>query len=263
MGIFYQELSKKIKMLREKLGLSQEELAQNLGVNRVAISQIESGIRKISAEEIVKLANVFNLTTDVLLNLKEDIKVIIKKEVEGHKEKKNDLRISIPQKNLQKLKEVLLYILNKIGSKSNIGESVIYKLLYFMDFNYYEKYEEQLIGATYIKNHYGPTPKEFIKVVKNMEGREIVKVQDKYFKYPQTKYLPLRKPDLTKINAQELKVIEDVLNTLSDMNATQISKYSHNDIPWKTTEVGEVIDYEAVFYRTPPYSVRDYSEENI
>ncbi|HOR43126.1 MAG TPA: DUF4065 domain-containing protein, partial [Atribacterota bacterium] len=62
-------------------------------------------------------------------------------------------------------------------------------------------------------------------------------------------------PDLSKLKAQELQVINDVLNKLSDMNAIQISEYSHNDVPWLTTEDGEVIDYESVFYRTIPYSV--------
>ena len=74
------------------------------------------------------------------------------------------IRISDPQKNLEKFKEVFLYILNKVGSKPNIGETVIYKLLYFIDFNFYEKYEEQLIGAAYLKNRFGPTPVEFKKI---------------------------------------------------------------------------------------------------
>jgi len=154
-------------------------------------------------------------------------------------------------------------MLGKVGSKPNVGESVLYKLFYFIDFNYYEKYEEQLIGATYIRNNYGPTPKEFIKIVEDMEGKDLVKVQDSYFQYPQTKYLPLREPDLSKINTREQKVIDDVINSLSDMNARRISEYSHNDVPWQTTEEGEVIDYESVFYRTPPYSVRDYSDDDI
>jgi len=182
------------------------------------------------------------------------------------KEKKKSprIRINIPQKNIGKFKEVLLYILNKIGSKPNIGETVIYKLLYFIDFNYYEKYEEQLIGATYIKNHHGPTPKEFKKVINEMIKKgEIMKVESNYFQYPQTKYLPLRKPDLTKLKAIEIEVIDDVLNKLGDMNASQISEYSHNDVPWLTTEDGEIIEYESVFYRTPQYSVREYIEKNI
>ncbi len=65
------------------------------------------------------------------------------------------------------------------------------------------------------------------------------------------------------ITGNEQKLIDDVINSLSDMNAKQISEYSHNDVPWQTTEEGEVIDYESVFYRTPPYSVRDYSDDDI
>ena len=130
------------------------------------------------------------------------------------------MRISVPQKNLGKFKEVLLYILNKVGSKSNIGETVIYKLLYFIDFDFYEKYEEQLIGATYMKNKYGPTPVEFKKIVDKMsKDKEIEKVKSNFFAYPQTKYLPLRKPDLSKLKANEIEVIDDVLNKLSDMTA--------------------------------------------
>ncbi|MDR4496395.1 MAG: DUF4065 domain-containing protein [Candidatus Scalindua sp.] len=259
---FYKKLGIKIKKIREKLDLSQEALAKKLGVSRVAISQIETGDRKISAEEIAKLAKVFNIPTDVLLDIKKDVEIIFEKAVKKSKKKK-DIRISVPQRNLQKFKEILIYILEKVGSKPNIGETVLYKLLYFIDFNFYEKYEEQLIGATYIKNHHGPTPKEFIKIVKEMEGKELVKVQDKYFQYPQTKYLPLRKSDLTQFKAHEKEVIDDVLNSLSNMNASEISEYSHNDVPWQTTEDGEIIEYEAVFYRTPPYSVRNYSEKDI
>ncbi len=264
MDIFYKKLSKKVKTIRERLGFSQETLAKELGINRVAISQIENGGRKISAEEIVKLSKVFNIPSDVLLDLDKDFMVVLEKSIKQKPRKKDEIRISVPQKNLDKFKEVLLYILSKVGSKPNIGESVLYKLLYFIDFNYYEKYEEQLIGATYIKNNYGPTPKEFMKIIEEMEAKkELVRVKDKYFQYPRRKYLPLRTPDLSKLNEDERNIIDFVLLKLSDLNATQISEYSHNDVPWLTTDNGKVIDYESVFYRTPEYSMRSYSEEDI
>jgi transcriptional regulator with XRE-family HTH domain len=258
----YKNLGFKVKKLREKIDISQSSLAEALGVDRVTISKIENGERKIYAEEVKKLSEYFNISSDVLLDLKEDIEVIIEKNTTKQKPKK-EIRISVPQKNLQKFKEVLLYILNKIGSKPNIGESVLYKLLYFIDFDFYEKYEEQLIGATYIKNHYGPTPREFMKIVKEMEGKDLIKVKDSYFKYPQTKYLSKRESDLILLKAHEIKMIDSVLDRLSDMNATEISNYSHKDVPWLTTNNGEIIDYESVFYRTKPYSVRTYIEENI
>jgi transcriptional regulator with XRE-family HTH domain len=262
MNSFYEILGAKVKKIREKTDLSQEALAGKLGISRVAISQIESGGRKISTEELIKFSKIFNISTDVLLDVKKDIEIIFEKNMRK-KEKKQEIRISVPQRKLKKFKEILIYILEQVGSKPNVGETVLYKLLYFMDFNFYEKYEEQLIGATYIKNHHGPTPKEFIKVIKEMEGKELIRVKGKYFKYPQTKYLPLRKSDLTKFKAHEKEIIDDVLNNLSNMNAAEISEYSHNDVPWQTTEDGEIIEYEAVFYRTMPYSVRNYSEENI
>ena len=39
------------------------------------------------------------------------------------------------------------------------------------------------------------------------------------------------------------------------MTATQVSGYSHEDMPWKATEKMGEIDYELVFYRTPTFSV--------
>jgi len=265
MDTFYKRLGAKIKSLREQANLSQEELADLVKIGRVSLSQVESGERKLTAEEIAQLAKIFNITSDILLDLEKDIKVVLEIKEEKHFKSKQEIRISVPQKNLEKFKEVLLYILNKVGSKHNIGQSVIYKLLYFIDFNFYEKYEEQLMGATYIKNHHGPTPKEFIKIIDEMEkNKDIVKVQDKYFQYPQTKYLPLRKPDLSKLDdARAIEVIDDVLNKLSDMNAMQIKEYSHKDVPWLTTQDGSVIDYESVFYRTPDYSMRLYDEKDF
>jgi transcriptional regulator with XRE-family HTH domain len=264
MAIFYNKLGAKIKTIRENFGLSQERVAELLEVNRVTISQIENGERKISAEEIAKLSRIFNMPSDVLLDLEKDIKVILDSHKKPKQKENQEIRIHVPKKNLEKFKEVLLYILKKVGSKPNVGESVLYKLLYFIDFNFYEKYEEQLIGATYIKNNFGPTPKEFIKIVEMMErDEELVRVKDKYFEYPQRKYLPRRNPDLSILKAHELMIIDEVLAKLSDMNATEISEYSHNDVPWLTTIDGDIIQYESVFYRTAPHSVRSYSEEDF
>jgi len=256
----YGKIGNRIKELREKAEMSQDALARRMKLPRPAISQIESGARKIATDELLRFSQIFHVPVDLILNPVKEPEVLLYKGKE-YKSPKPQMRISVPQKNLQKFKEVLLYILNKVGSKPNIGETVIYKLLYFIDFDFYEKYEEQLIGATYMKNQYGPTPIEFAKIIDLMINKgEIEKVKSDYFNYPQTKYLPRNKPDLTKLKANEIEVIDDVLNRLSDMNASQISDYSHGDVPWLTTNEGEVIEYESVFYRTPPYSVRSYAE---
>jgi hypothetical protein len=73
----------------------------------------------------------------------------------------NKMRISVPQENIEKFKQVVLYILHKVGTKPNFDKTVLFHLLYFIDFDYYELYEEQLMGLKYIKSNSGPAPVGF------------------------------------------------------------------------------------------------------
>ena len=43
------------------------------------------------------------------------------------------------------------------------------------------------------------------------------------------------------------------------MNASQVSAYSHGDMPWKSAKEQEDLDYEMVFYRDELYTVREYA----
>lgn len=253
-----------IQYLRQKCGLTQEDLASELNISRPTYGQIEQGQRELTFSEAQKLAAIFGVSLqDFEQEKSPSYSVKIEEEKCSFTPKKITMRINVPQKNFEKFKEVLLYILSKIGAKPNVGETVLYKLLYFIDFDFYEKYEEQLIGATYIKNHFGPTPVEFKAIVEKMVRRgEIEKVSSKYFNHPQKKYLPVREADLTKFDARELHHIDDVLMRLGDKNATELSNYSHDDVPWMITEKNQPIAYEAVFYRSSKTSVRNYGEQN-
>jgi transcriptional regulator with XRE-family HTH domain len=258
-------LSKFVQELRKNHKLTQEFLASELGISRPTYVQIELGERDLTITEAKKLADIFGINFDDFLRGHDTAtKVDMKKGGKELKEKKPEMRISVPQKNVAKFKEVLLYVLSKVGGKPNVGEVVIYKLLYFIDFDFYEKFEEQLIGATYIKNHFGPTPIEFKAIVNDMiQNGEIVKVKGKYFTYPQTKYLPVREPDLTKLkDARELHHIDEVISRLADKNGKELSEYSHEDIPWVIAKENQPLDYEAVFYRTPKTSVRNYAGQD-
>lgn len=256
------DLSKFIQQLRKKNDFTQEFLASKIGISRPTYMQIEQGQRELTISEAKKLAEIFDLNLENFLAAKEGPKTIVTLEHDKSTKKEIQIRIDVPQKNVAKFKEVLLYILSKVGGKPNVGEAVIYKLLYFIDFDFYEKFENQLIGATYIKNHHGPTPVEFKSIVDKMirEG-EIVKIEAKYFDYLQKKYLAVRRPDLNMLSGREIEHIDDVLARLSDKNAKEMENYSHEDVPWKTANNGEPISYESVFYRDERYSVRNYDDE--
>ena len=61
------EIADRIQDLRKKKGLSQEELADKMGVSRQAVSKWESGLSTPDLERILLLSDFFEVTTDYLL----------------------------------------------------------------------------------------------------------------------------------------------------------------------------------------------------
>ena len=59
-------LAEKIMEMRKKNGWSQEELAYQLGVSRQSVSKWESGASIPDLERILKLSEIFGVSTDYL-----------------------------------------------------------------------------------------------------------------------------------------------------------------------------------------------------
>ncbi|MBK7967973.1 MAG: DUF4065 domain-containing protein [Bacteroidetes bacterium] len=261
-GLSQKQIGKRITELRKMKGLSQEDLARIVKLSRSSLAQIELGNRSVDVLELQKLSLVLEFSLDDFMSkdfpARKDVEVKDEK-----KAKKVEERISVPTLQVNKFKNVLLYILERCAGKPNVSETVLYKLLYFSDFNYYELYEEHLTGAKYRKLPYGPVPHKLDTIIGQMiEKGQLQRVKTDYHGYPQIRYLPLVKADLTELRASEKEVIDKVIDQMSDWSATSISDYSHKDLPWEVTDEGKDISYELAFYRELPYSVRVYNEEN-
>jgi transcriptional regulator with XRE-family HTH domain len=255
------QIGQRITELRKMKGLSQEELAKKVKMSRPSLAQIELGNRSVDIFELQKLSMVLGFSLDVFMSKDFTAGQDVEAKVEV-KLKKSMERISVPKLKVDKFKNVLLYILEKCAGKPNVGETVLYKLLYFSDFNYYELYEEHLTGAEYRKLPYGPVPQKLDNIINQMiEKGQLQRVKTDYHGYPQTRYLPLEKADLTELRASEKEIIDKVIEQLSDWSAAAISNYSHKDMPWLASKEGEEINYELAFYRDAPFSVRNYGDE--
>jgi transcriptional regulator with XRE-family HTH domain len=249
------EIGKRIAAMRKHKGYSQEKLAELLEMPRTSLAQIELGNRNITAGELIQLSTTLEFSLDRFLG--PTFAATTNTRQSGSDAQ--PIRVAVPELQKKKFKDLLLYVLERCAGKPNVGETVLNKLIYFIEFNYYERYEEHLIGATFKKLPFGPVPVDMSYVMMEMEDEGLIqKFDTRYYNLPQKRFLPLEKPDLKIFNAAEIEIIDQVLGQFSDYSASGISDYSHKDMPWRATKDGEVIDYELAFYREPPFSARVY-----
>ena len=253
-----------IKQLRDNANISQQDIADKVGIARATYAGLESGRRDPNLTEIRSIAEFYQINPSDLIN---GIGSRVEEPIAPYAFKTESIDIEPreinPQTNPEKLREVLLYILEKVGAKPNVGETVLYKLLYFIDFDYYEKTGQSITGLSYIRNHFGPTPAvEFKSVVESMEKLgELEIVATKFFSNIQKKYLPTKSANLRDISADEIKHIDETLARLSDKTASELSELSHYDTPWLVAKQGEKIAYRGVFYRTSLTAVTEPDDE--
>ena len=255
--------SEKIRQLREQNGASQQDVADVIDVARATYSNWELGKRDPDLGEINRLAEYYQISPAELIS--GDILTVDEPIATYEFKEENDIipRDIDPKIKPEKLREVLLYILEKVGAKPNVGETVLYKLLYFIDFDYYEKTGQSITGLSYIRNHFGPTPAiDFRRVVESMEKLgELEVIDTKFFNNTQKKYLPTKNANLRDISADEIKHIDETLTRLSDKTASELSELSHYDTPWLVAKQGEKIAYRGVFYRTSLTAVTEPDDE--
>lgn len=106
-------LGQRLKRLRSQIGVSQERLAEVIGISRSALSMYELDQREPDVLTILKFADFFSVTTDYLLgrqkaidmqqfetkeNLRRLIKLVIR-EVQEEYAKENDKNIRYPPKS--------------------------------------------------------------------------------------------------------------------------------------------------------------------
>ncbi len=67
-NIDYKDLGKRVRELRRKLDLTQEELAEKCGISASFLGHIERGTRVASIETLVGLCNLLQVTPQYLLS---------------------------------------------------------------------------------------------------------------------------------------------------------------------------------------------------
>lgn len=95
-----------LRIERIKRGYTQEDVAQYLNMGRASYAQYETGKNTPTTENIIKLAYLYNVTTDYLLgvNLKDALKVGAKQGFEMGDEMSDEIIEKMERKRVRKKK---------------------------------------------------------------------------------------------------------------------------------------------------------------
>lgn len=256
--------SHEIKEVRNLYKLNQKEFAQMLGWGEITIQRYE---KKSIQDE----------TYDQKIRSIKDNPKLALTELEKHKEKfgpkryeeiRNLIMELVKTKSIKYLnKEIIesLYIEHREESEDNgyklldlekvenmiaffaeksrrLYKVKLMKLLWYADSLFCKKYGKGMSGQVYKHLPLGAVPKAHEEILRySQTSIEIVEeyIEDNiaYKIYPKIKV------DLSKFSAEEISVLQTILEKFDDIGSKKISEYMHDEIAYQETIDNQIIPY--------------------
>lgn len=144
----------------------------------------------------------------------------------------------------------------------------IYKLMYFIDFEFYNRFKKSVSGAEYYNWQYGPMPyKNDADYAKNNlvdlgEKKNLWKKVDEAGKTIQINLQKIHGPEMgDAFSTEEEMIISEILEKYKKLSGKELVDLSHGDMPWIMTSDKEKIEYEYVNWRdTSETTVEDITK---
>ena len=222
----------KIKEFRIKNKLSQEQVAQAIGVSRPTYSSIETGKQMLNTEEVQKLANLFGISVDELLT--------------GN----------VP--DIVKYKHMILtYLRMGISPDGKIPKTKLAKLLYLADFAWFYDHTESMSGMHYRKIAYGPVPDTFFRALDELEEEGKIEVERKHDEAKDRNVILIsesssnRNEKISTLKAAEIKLMKEIGEKWKDKKTQEIVNFTHNQLPYALCRADEIIPYVLITQEDP------------
>ncbi len=166
--------------------------------------------------------------------------------------------LSSNQIKKETLKELIWYISKNYNYQ--LFETKLWKLVFFCDTDYFEKYNEFLTRVPYIKNKRGPTPVFDIaqKAIKELvEGGYLTKTEN-------GSYIALKDYQTKYISNHIIDAINTTCSKYYKLSVKEICTLAHRDPVYLATEnYNQLLDFSFVAYRDDGSGDEDDDSEEI
>jgi uncharacterized phage-associated protein len=152
--------------------------------------------------------------------------------------------------NQKKYRNAIIFFAQKIQN-GTLGKLKIMKMLYYLDFDFFEKYGRSVTGDEYLRFDNGPVPRMGEKMLKEMDGKEIKisrkKIGNGY--NDQMQIEALVDFDINVFEKEELLMLKEIAAKWEKFSGAEIKNSSHGEAPWIAAKPDGIIDYNLVYYR--------------
>jgi uncharacterized phage-associated protein len=159
--------------------------------------------------------------------------------------------------NKEKYQEVILYLCQKLGGEIK-GKKKLAKLLYFVDFDNYEKNGTSITGDTYFARQMGPLPMALAEITKSMQKKGTLEIQsiEEYAGYAPTEIYRCTQEcqKSTHLSTQEKQMLDRVVKKYGGLTGTQLQELTHAEAPFTSAKINEEVPYEFTYYRGTDFS---------
>lgn len=221
----YELLAEKVTKLREMSGLTQEEVANKLGISRQRWILVEKGKRDLSTEELDILATLFGID---VADFFEEVR------------------------DVEKFKQMYFACLKFASDeRGGVPKTKLAKLLYLADFTKFFKDLEPMSGVKYRRMEFGPVADIFFLTTEDLfdNGKiNITPMEQAFIISANT-----REENFDKLSKNELSLIEEICRLWKDKRTAEIVNFTHEQKPWKMCRDGEYIPYSLIIQEDPDH----------
>jgi len=222
-------MSNSIKELRIERWVSQQELADLLGITRQTYSKLENWKIDPTLWQAVKISEFFGV--DVARFLPWDTQTTAPKEIDWEKYK-------------QIIKNFIKY-----GSDDwKITKTKLAKLCYLLDFTRYYNNLESITWLDYRKIKYWPVPDIYFWTIEELQLEESIAIKQKGDAYMIEN---IENPQSDKLSEDEMNLLEKIAEKWKNKDTKDIVNFTHKQLPWMLCEDKEIIPYDLITQEEP------------
>ncbi|MCY4525010.1 MAG: Panacea domain-containing protein [Anaerolineaceae bacterium] len=154
----------------------------------------------------------------------------------------------------KRLRELILYIAEKLKDDPAFGRVKLVKIIYFADMESFRLTRQPVTGSAWFRDNFGPTPENFLETLDALKAAgNITESEREYFGRMQKRINVLSEPTIGLLSSRELGIVDRVIERFADWNASELSRHSYG-VAWRLSEGERYIPYEYARYSDEPLS---------